>query len=179
VNANEGSRRAWLALADQRPEEATAAASVEEHGNAAGFLVAWEQRAKPRREALRVDPRIIDPDGAPAWASLVLVPAGVRLPFDDLAVQEARRRVLAGPPLDGVSALMRDSSHFEGSISVLRGERAKELLRDDPFGRLFPARLLRVADGVLGAALQPAGPVIERYGSANPWPGARFGEQGT
>jgi hypothetical protein len=74
---------------------------------------------------------------------------------------------------------MRDSSHFEGSISLLRGERAEELLREDPFGRVFPARLLWVAEGVLGAALPPVGPVIERYGSANPWPGDRFGGQGT
>jgi hypothetical protein len=178
VSGGEGSR-IWLALVDERPAEATAAAPVEEDGNAAGFLVAWEQRAKPRRGALRVDPRIIDPDGAPAWASLVLAPEGVRMPFDDLAVQEARRRILAGPPLDGVSALMRDSSHFEGSISVLRGEGARELLRDDPFGRVFPARLLRVAEGVLGAALPPVGPAIERYGSASPWPGDRFAGQGT
>lgn len=178
MNDGEG-KRMWLALADERPAEATAAASVEEDGSAAGFLVAWEQRAKPRRDALRVDPRIIDPHGAPAWASLVLAPAGIRLPFDDLAVQDARRRVLAGPPLDGVSALMRDSSHFEGSISVLRSEGAPQLLSDDPFGRVFPARLLRVAEGVLGAALPPVGPVIERYGSANPWPGGRFGGQGT
>jgi hypothetical protein len=177
MSSNEVSR-VWLALSDDRPAEATAAASVEEDGKAAGFLVAWEQRAKPRRGALRVDPRIIDPDGAPAWASLVLAPAGVRMPFDDLAVQEARRRVLAEPPLDGVSALMRDSSQFEGSISVLRGELARERLRDDPFGRVFPARLLRVAEGVLGAALPPVGPVIERYGSANPWPGDRFAGQG-
>jgi hypothetical protein len=174
-----GVGRVWLALADERPAEATAAAPVEENGDAVGYLVAWEQRAKPRRGALRVDPRIIDPDGAPAWASLVLVPEGVRMPFDDLAVQEARRRVLAGPPLDGVSALMRDSSHFEGSISVLRGERAQELLRDDPFGRVFPARLLRVALGVLGTVPSPVGPAIERYGSANPWPADRFGGQGT
>lgn len=170
--------RVWLALADERPADATAAAPVEEDGNAAGFLVAWEQRSKPRREALRVDPRIIDPDGAPAWASLVLAPERVRMPFDDLAVQEARRRVLAGPPLDGVSALMRDSSHFEGSISVLRGERAQELLRDDPFARVFPARLLWVARGVLGTAVPPVGPAMERYGSANPWPGDRFEGQG-
>jgi hypothetical protein len=115
VNGGEAGR-VWLALADEPPDEAIAAASVEEDGNAAGFLVAWERRTKPRRRALRVDPRIIDP---------------------------------------------------------------QELLTDDPFGRVFPARLLWVAEGVLGAALSPVGPVIERYGSANPWPGDRFAGQGT
>ena len=168
----------WLALTDERPAGVGAAALVEENGRPAGFLVAWDQRAKPRRGVLRVDPRLVDPDGEAAWVSLVLVPTEIRLPFDDLAVQEARRRVLAQPPLDGVSALMRDATHFEGSIAVERGERAEERLRDDPFGRILPPRLLRVGEGVLGATLPPVGPVMERYGSANPWPGDQFEEQG-
>ena len=39
----------------------------------------------------------------------------------------------------------------------------------------FFRRMLR--EGVLGAAHPPVGPVIERYGSANPWPGDRFAGQ--
>jgi hypothetical protein len=35
-----------------------------------------------------------------------------------------------------------------------------------------------VGEGVLEAALPPVGPVIERYGSANPWPGDRFAGEG-
>jgi len=31
-----------------------------------------------------------------------------------------------------------------------------------------------VSAGVMGAASAPAGPTIERYGSANPWPWDRF-----
>jgi hypothetical protein len=97
----------------------------------------------------------------------------VRLAFDDLAVQQARRRVLAEPPQDAVSTLMRDASHFEGAITVARGAGVSRLA-DDPFARIFPARILRVGAGVLGAITGPAGPVIERYGSANPWPWDRF-----
>lgn len=170
--------RTWIALVDEHPADATAAAALEEAGSPAGFLAAWNQRAKPRRKALRADPRIVDPNGHPAWASVVLAPAGVRLPFDDLAVQEARRRVLAQPPLDAVSTLLRDASHFEGSIAVARGPNAVDRLRADPFARIFPARVLRVGPGGLGTNHPPVGPVIERYGSANPWPGDRFEGQG-
>ena len=45
----------------------------------------------------------------------------MRLAFDDLAVQHARRRVLSEPPADAVSTLLSDASHFEGAITVARG----------------------------------------------------------
>jgi hypothetical protein len=166
--------RCWLALVDAEPEGATAAARATGlDGRPAGFLAAWIRRAKPVRGALRADPRIVDPAGPEALVSLVLAPPGMRLAFDDVAVQQARRDVLAHPPFDAVSTLLRDDSHFEGAITVARdGQRAR--LRDDPFARVFPARLLRVEVGVLGRALPPAGPTIERYGSAQPWPWDRF-----
>jgi hypothetical protein len=120
-----------------------------------------------------VDRRLIDPDGDAARVSLVLAPPNVRLGFDDLAVQQARRRVLAGPPFDGVSTLLRDSSHFEGAVTIARGAGAARL-EDDPFARIFPARLLDVEGGLFGRVPAPAGPTIERYGSAEPWPWDRF-----
>jgi hypothetical protein len=137
-------------------------------------LAAWRQKAKPVRNALRVDERLIDPQGAPAWISLVLAPAGVRLPFDDLAVQQARRLVMSRPPPAAVSTLLRDDSHFEGAITVARSADEKRRLRQDPFARIFPAMLLEVGAGVLGSVAPPVGPTIERYGSANPWPWDRF-----
>ena len=166
--------RCWLALVAEHAAGATAQAELyEPDGEPAGWLAAWRQRAKPVRDARRVDDRIVDPGGAPAWISLVLPPHDARLAFDDLAVQHARRRVLAEPPQDAVSTLMRDASHFEGAITVARGPGAARLA-DDPFARIFPARILRVGAGVLGAVAAPAGPTIERYGSANPWPWDRF-----
>ncbi len=157
----------WLALVDERPREALAAAEVD----GGGWLTAWEGRGeKPVAHALRADGRIVDADGAPATASLVLTPPGVRLPFDDLAVQQARRRVLAGPPAALLTTLLSDASHFEGALTAWRGGGP----RDDPFARIFPARRLEVGPGLLGAVLPPAGPTIERYGSANPWPWDRF-----
>jgi hypothetical protein len=135
----------------------------------------WAQRAKPVRDARRLDARVIDSGGAPALVSLVLPPDGVSLLFDDPAVQEARRRVLAGPPFDAVSTLLTDASHFEGSVTVARGEHDEARLRwDDPFARIFSTRLLRVEAGVFGRVASPAGPVIERYGSGQPWPWDRF-----
>jgi hypothetical protein len=123
---------------------------------------------------LRVDPRILDPLGAPATISLVLTPAGLHLPFDDLAVQQARRATLAGPPFDAVSTLLRDASGFAGAVTVARGAEQLARLRDDPFARLFPARIVEVGAGVFGRVAPPAGPTIERYGSARPWPVDRF-----
>lgn len=168
--------RTWLALVEERPATATAAADVRDaHGAAAGVLAVWRHRAKPVRHALRVDGRIVDPAGEKAWISLVMAPAGVRVAFDDPAVQQARRDALAWPCADAVSTLLRDNSHFEGAITVARGSDAPRRLLQDPFARVFPARLLRVHAGLLGRVDPPVGPTIERYGSANPWPLERFG----
>jgi hypothetical protein len=168
--------RCWLALLEGRAEGADAAArAVTAEGHPAGTLAAWRQRAKPGRDARRVDERLIDPDGPPAWISLVLPPAGVRLPFDDPAVQQARRLVLLHPFPAAVSTLLRDDSHFEGAITVTHSAAEKQRLRDDPFARIFPARLLSIDAGILGSVAPPTGPTIERYGSGNPWPWDRFG----
>jgi hypothetical protein len=164
------SERCWIALVDDAPAAAAASAPLTDaDGTPAGWLAAWMQQAKPVRQALRADPRIVDPAGAAAWISLVLVPPGFALPFDDLAVQHARRDVLARPPARAVSTLLRDSSHFEGAITVTDAP-----VGDDPFGRLFPARALRAGAGLLATTPPPVGPTIERYGSANPWPWDRY-----
>ena len=165
---------AWLALVDERPDGADAAATARTlAGEPVGVLAAWRRHVKPVRHARRVDARIVDPEGAPARVSLVLPPTGVRLAFDDVAVQHARRDVLAGEPFDALSTLLTDDSQFDGSILVARAEDASRL-GEDPFARIFPARILHVGPGVLGRVPWPAGPVIERYGSAQPWPADRF-----
>lgn len=168
--------RCWLALIDGPVEGAQASARASTmDGQEAGTLAAWRQQAKPVRGALRVDDRMIDSVGGPAWISLVLAPPGVRLPFDDLAVQQARRLVLSRPPLGVVSTLLRDNSHLEGAITVApRSAGAVRWLQDDPFARIFPRMLLAVTAGLLGSVAAPTGPTIERYGSANPWPWDRF-----
>ena len=161
----------WFDLLDEPSSTATAqAAAFEADGLPAGWLAAWRTRARPTRGARRVDDRIIDSDGAPAWISLVRPPDGVRLAFDDLAVQHARRRVLSGLPADAVSTLLSDASHFEGALTVAR--QGSGIVR--PFARVFSPRLLRVEAGLLGRTRPPCGPTIERYGSAQPWPWDRF-----
>jgi len=165
----------WLALVPEAPDDADAAAPVHDAGGgSAGVLALWRRQGRPAREARRVDVRLLDPTGPPATVSLVRPPAGVSLLFDDLAVQEARRRVLAGPRFDAVTTLLSDASHFEGAITVARGAAQVARLRDDPFARIFAARVLTVGAGALGTLPAPAGPTIERYGSANPWPSDRF-----
>ena len=120
--------RCWLALVDEPPATATASASVASlDGEPAGVLAAWLRPSKPVREARRVDPRVVDPGGDAAVVSLVRPPHGVRLLFDDLTVQQARRDVLARPPFDAVTTMLADSSHFEGSLVVARGGQVDRL----------------------------------------------------
>jgi hypothetical protein len=165
----------WLALVDEPVREPDAwARATAAGGSPAGMLAAWMRRVKPVRDARRAWAAIIDRAGPEATVSLVRPPAGVRVLFDDLAVQEARRRVLAGPRFDAVSTLLSDASHFEGAITVARGPDQVVRLADDPFARIFPARVLHVGPGLFGAVAPPAGPCIERYGSAQPWPADRF-----
>jgi hypothetical protein len=168
--------RCWLALVESDFAGADAAAlAFTLDGQPAGTLAAWRRRVKPVRGALRVDERLIDADGPAAWISLVLPPSGVRLAFDDPAVQQARRLVLLGPFPAAVSTLLRDDSHFEGAITVARSATEKHRLDEDPFARVFPAALLAVEAGILGSVTPPTGPAIERYGSSNPWPWDQFG----
>lgn len=164
----------WLALVDEWPSRATAAAWARSPtGEVAGALGVWARRAKPVRHARRMDMRMLDSAGPAATVSLVLAPDGVRLAFDDTAVQQARRDVFARAPFDAVSTLLSDASRFEGSVTVARGA---DVLRvaDDPFARIFPARVLDVDPGLFGRVAPPAGPTIERYGSVQPWPWDRF-----
>ena len=166
----------WLARVDEPAARATASAHLRDPAGAgAGLLAVWTGRVKPVRHALRMDARLLDPAGAAAVVSLVLAPAGVRLAFDDPAVQQARRAILAGPPFRAVSTLLSDASHFEGSVVVTDDDgTAAARLAADPFARIFPAIVLHVGAGLFGSVAPPAGPVIERYGSAEPWPRDRF-----
>ena len=69
--------RCWLAVVEGPARGAdTAARAVTTDGHPAGTVAAWRRRAKPVREALRVDERLTDPDGTAAWISLVLPPPG-------------------------------------------------------------------------------------------------------
>ena len=172
--------RLWLALLDERPAGADAVAAVTGPGpRGTGVLAAWLRRSKPVREARRADPAILDPGGPAALVSLVLPPRDGLVLFDDPAVQRARRAVLADPvPPDALSTLLVDDAHFAGAITVRRGPDAAARLADDPFGRVDRARVLHVGAGLLGVAATPAGPGIERHGSAVPWPGGRFGPPG-
>jgi hypothetical protein len=169
-------RRVWLALLDEAPSVADAVATLHDGSDApAGYLAAWRRRSKPVRDARRVDPRVLDRDGRGGWLSLVWPSRDALVPFDDAAVQQARRAVLADPmPADIVSTLLRDDSSFAGSVVLRRGVGAPRRLVDDPFARVAAARLLRVGPGLFGVVPPPPGPVIERHGSSVPWPGGTF-----
>jgi len=164
----------WLPLVAE-PEVSGALAWAPVHdreGCPAGRLAAWARGRKPVRHALRMDARLVDPAGGPAWVSLVLVPREVEPLFDDTAVNAAMRAVLGGPEYAAVSTLVRDASHFAGSVTVSR-EPDPRRLADDPFARVYPARLLRASPGLFGSVPPPAGPAIQRY-SRKPWPAAGF-----
>lgn len=168
--------RLWVAVLDRAPAAADAVAPLHDvDGVPAGHLVAWKQSSKPIRDARRADPRILDGSGRAGWVSLTWPDRDDLLPFDDLAVQQVRRVVLADArPVDLVTTLLVDDSRFAGSLSLRRGRDAHQRLAEDPFARIASARLLHVGPGLLGDVPPAAGPVIERHGSAVPWPGGTF-----
>jgi hypothetical protein len=149
-----------------------AGAEVEEDGRPAGLLVAWPAGRKPVAAAVRADARIVDPGGAEAEVSLLVLPRDRSPLFDDPTVSGALRALLAGPPPDAVSTFVRDSSHFAGAVNVRRHDAAR--LADDPFARLGAVRRLRVGPGLFGHGAPLPGPVIQRY-AGQPWPAAGFG----
>lgn len=155
----------WFAVVDEPPPGAWAHATI----NRAGGLAVWPAGPRPVSNAMQLDASIVDPAGESGWLSLVVVPKAVAPLFDDPAVCGAIRRVLAGLAADAVSTLTWDAVHFGGAVTVRRGDDAVRRLRDDPFARLYPARVLRVPAGLFGRALPPAGPGIQRY-AGQPWP---------
>ena len=161
----------WLARVPARPDDCLGAAELIRDGEAAGWLAAWPAGRKPTAEAVRADARIIDPQGAAASISLVLLARDRSPLFDDPAVSGALRAVLAGTPPAAVSTFVRDSSHFAGAVTVRR--EALDLLRDDPFRRLGRGETLGLGPGLFGLVAPVPGPVIQRYSGA-PWPVAGF-----
>lgn len=165
--------RAWLALVDARPPDATAAAAAHDAttGAALGWLAAWERAAKPVRRTWRADPAAFAPDGPAGRASLVLVERPREVIFDDLAVQRARQRVLAeGAPWTAVTTLVDDAVHFRGSLLAAPGDAPF----DDPFTLVGAARELRLGPGLISPGpLRLPSPILERY-AGRPWPQAGF-----
>ncbi|HYO19152.1 MAG TPA: hypothetical protein VES02_10875 [Dermatophilaceae bacterium] len=169
----------WFAVLDESDEAALStaeranatASAIGRDGSSTCLLAAWPAGRKPVRHAVRMDARVVDTEGEAVWVSLVLIPAGREPLFDDPAVSGALRQVLTGPPSAAVTTFVRDSSHFAGALTVQRNDPA--LLRDDPFARLHPARVLRVESGLLGHVLPPSGPVTQRY-AGQPWPAGGF-----
>jgi hypothetical protein len=162
----------WFARLPEPVEGTLATATATDvEGVAAGALAAWPPGRKPVADAVRMDARLVDPAGDPAWVSLILLPRQRAPLFDDPAVSGALRAVLAGPPADAVSTFVRDSSHFAGAVTVRRTR--PESLRDDPFSRLGRSTVLRVTGGLFARLPPIPGPVIQRY-SGKPWPAAGF-----
>lgn len=163
----------WFARLDAAPTDAWVSAPARDRatGAQAGYLAAWPAGRKPVASAVRADSRLFAPDGGPAAISLVLLPRGRAPLHDDPAVSGALRAVLAGPSADGVCTLVRDATHWVGSLTVRRAD--PDRLRDDPFARLGPAARLDIDAGVFGVQPVPPGPVTQRY-AGKPWPAAGF-----
>ena len=163
----------WFARLDAAPAGAwvSAAARDRDTGEDAGYVAAWPAGRKPLAAAVRADARLFSPQGDAAAVSVVLLPRGRAPLHDDAALADALRDVLAGPAADGVCTLVRDATHWVGSITVRRGDPAR--LRDDPFARLGHAERLDVAAGCFGVQPVPPGPGIQRY-AGKPWPASGF-----
>lgn len=175
AEGGEAGETAWAALVDAPPTDAWAVAPVSATGGSQlGFLAAWLSPRRPRAEAMRIYRAALDPGGAPASASLLLVPKERRVLFDDPAVQQARRIAIGEDRFPVVTTLSHDASLFAGSLLAGRDEEARMWLRDDPFSVVGEPRLVEVGAGLLATATALPQPVIERFGSAQPWPGSRF-----
>jgi hypothetical protein len=138
-----------------------------------GTALSRHSRAAGRR--FRADPRCFGGVAVHAWAHVCALPdEDARLPYDDPAVQAARRDALAwwipllGDALVCLTTLALDSVNCGGAITVAT---EPSLFVDDPFTRLFPGRIVETA--IFAAVPPPAGPVIERYSGAA-WPGGSF-----
>jgi hypothetical protein len=168
----------WFALVEGPLDGWAASAAVasapaaDTDGAPVGTFAAWPGGRKPVAAALRMDDRLVDPHGGAAWVSLVTIPHQFAPLFDDVAVSQAMRQVLRGWPPAGVSTLVRDATTFAGSVTVGHTDDPR-LLRDDPFTRLHPARILHAGPGMFAAPPAPAGPAIQRY-TGKPWPAAGF-----
>lgn len=165
--------RAWLALVQERPSDATASARAYDSGTdeLSGWLSVWLRASKPVRHALRADPAAFASDGPRASASYLLVDAQRDLVFDDPVVQRARQLVLAaGGPWTSLTTLVSDASHFRGSLVAVPGDGDF----DDPFELIGRGRRLHLEPGLLSAGpLRLPSPVIERY-AGQPWPQSGF-----
>jgi hypothetical protein len=164
----------WFAFRPERPTDAFATIpAFRADGAQLGFLAAWRvgEGRKPIG-ALGIDARAVDVRGEPAWISLSLAPDRMRVLFDDPAVSQAMRVVLASPAVEVMSTLVRDPSTIGGAFTATHLPTA-EGLEDDPFARIFPRMLLRVDAGFVGSMPAPAGPGVQRYAGA-PWPWDQF-----
>lgn len=167
--------RAFLAVARERPADADAAAELRtEDGAPQGFLAAWLDAKRPREDAVRVDPRVVDPRGDPMLCSLVLPDGDVSLDFDDPAVVGATRAALGGVWPDLLTTFVRAGYRFAGALTGVRTEARRWRLEADPFAAIFGRRIVRVGPGLLARVPAPTGPVTQRYGAGNPWPWDRF-----
>ena len=125
---------------------------------------------------VRPDPRCIR--GEPVAGAFAHVCAATArdsvLPFDDPAVQQARRDSLAwwipllGDALVCVTTLALDAVNYAGAITVALD---RGVFDADPFARLFPGVV--VTSDLFCRVAPPPGPAIERY-TGVAWPGGAF-----
>ena len=165
----------WLAVRSEPPVDATDAFTLADvDGSPVGVLAAWGQERLRPAGGLRVDHRVLLGGSAATWVSLVVLPEGGGIPFDDGAVVGALRRRLAQRWPGTCSTMLVDWGTLGGALTA-----GRELadVADDPFARLGRRRLLRVPAGPLGAVPAPPGPGTTRYGSGNPWPWDRYAGQ--
>jgi hypothetical protein len=159
----------WFGLVEGPPAEGALASAEarEPDGTPAGFLAVWPADRRPKLPAVKLDARVVDPAGAPATISLVLAPPRVRLLFDDTAVQQARRDVLAGPSPAGDLDAAPGRQHLRR-----RGHRRPGRRRPVRAHLPVPAAARRARP--LRQRARAPGTDIERHGSGAPWPYPSF-----
>lgn len=132
-------------------------------------LVSWRSDKRPHPDALSIDPRAVGSGGPPMTVSWCAIAKEQRPLFDAPEVLEARRVLMRDWPAYGASALVGDSSHLAGGLTL------HPLGTVDPANPLAGGRRCIVldVDDVLLPVPAPTGPTLERYAGA-PWPYDRF-----
>ncbi len=82
----------------------------------------WDASESEPEGAARIDARAVDPDGERTWISWCGLRAGVSLLFDDGAVSQVIRSVLAMVAPDALSTLSQGGDHFVGAVTVVHDE---------------------------------------------------------
>ena len=105
----------WFARLPEPVDGALACAAVTDaKGHAAGALAAWPAGRKPVADAVRMDARLVDPAGDPAWISMVSLDRSIGSIGNHPCISRSGA-MPEGTPSGGMHADRQSSGSFLGN----------------------------------------------------------------